>query len=65
MDCVICDKELGDDPFEQDGATFKLHKECVTEELQDYINELLRGYIYVSKGKNMRGFFHKPHEELK
>ena len=34
MNCVVCEKELGNDPFEQDGAKFKLHKDCVTEELQ-------------------------------
>jgi len=64
MNCVVCEKELGSESFEQDGAKFKIHKHCVNEQLKEYIDNLLLGYIYVSKGKNMRGFFHKPHEEL-
>lgn len=64
MNCVVCEKELGNEPFEQDGAKFKIHKYCVNEQIKEYIDNLLLGYIYISKGKNMRGFFHKPHEEL-
>lgn len=42
VNCVVCDKELGENPFEQDGAKFRLHKECVTGELKIKINELLK-----------------------
>jgi hypothetical protein len=64
MNCVVCEKELGNEPFEQDGAKFKIHKNCVNEEIKGWIDELLLGYIYISEGKNMRGFYHKPNEEL-
>ena len=64
MNCVVCEKELGNEPFEQDGAKFKIHKHCVNEEIKGWIDELLLGYIYIREGKNMRGFYHKPNEEL-
>jgi hypothetical protein len=64
MNCVVCEKELGNESFEQDGAKFKIHKHCVNEQIKEWIDELLLGYIYINEGKYMRGFYHKPNEEL-
>ena len=64
MNCVVCDKELGDDPFEQDGAKFKLHKECVTEELQVEINHLLMPLQYKKDGKLIFSYVHKEKEVI-
>jgi hypothetical protein len=61
-DCIICKKELGNDTFEQDGAKFKLHKECVTEELQEEINQLLRPLQYRKDGKLIFSYVHKEKE---
>jgi hypothetical protein len=64
VDCVVCDKELGENPFEQDGAKFKLHKECVLEDLQEEINQLLRPLQYKKDGKLIFSYVHKEKEVI-
>ena len=59
MNCAVCEKELGDDTFEQDGARFKLHKDCVKEELQTEIDQLLRPIQYRKDGKLIFSYVHK------
>ena len=59
MNCVVCGKELGGDPFEQDRARFKLHKDCVTQELQTEIDQLLRPIQYRKDGKLIFSYVHK------
>ena len=61
-DCIICKKELGNDTFEQDRAKFKLHKDCVTEELQEEINQLLIPLQYRKDGKLIFSYVHKKKE---
>lgn len=63
-DCIICKKELGEDTFEQDGAKFKLHKECITEKLQVEINQLLRPLQYKKDGKLIFSYVHKEKEVI-
>lgn len=64
MNCIVCGAKLGDNSYEYLGRNLRLHTECVTNDVKKQIEDIYRPFLYKKEGKLMKGFFHKPHEEL-
>jgi hypothetical protein len=64
MNCAVCGKELND-PAKRNGIKVKIHEDCITENMDEYINDVLSGFLYKHKdGRIMKGYFHKPDEQV-
>ena len=64
MNCVICGLELKI-PALRNGIKVKIHEDCITKNMDKYINDVLSGFLYKHKdGRIMKGYFHKPDEQV-
>ena len=63
MNCVVCGNKLGI-PSSIDDIKIKIHEDCLTEDMKIEFRNSVSPFIYHKDGKLMKGYFHKPHEEL-
>jgi hypothetical protein len=63
MKCVVCGNKLGN-PGSIDDIKIKIHEDCLTEDMNIAFRGAVSPFIYNKDGKLIKGYFHKPHEEL-
>jgi hypothetical protein len=64
MNCVVCGKKLKT-PSSRNKIKIKIHDDCITKDIEIAIKNLLSPFLYKKEdGKLMKGYSHKPHEEL-
>lgn len=63
MECAVCGKRLNK-AAKKNGIKVRIHEDCITEDLNIAINDVLSPFFYKKDGKMMNGYFHKQHEEI-
>ena len=62
MNCIVCGKKL---KTPSSRNKIKIHDDCITKDIEIAIKNVLSPFLYKREdGKLMKGYIHKPHEEL-